>query len=102
MNVGNTIKELNEVIGNLLLIRHFRNTKTIKSMTLTAMSNLGVDGNVISLVFILNENRDEPILRELLKRELVHSDKLMSMIHTIDWKQINYDSSHMFICHIVY
>ena len=102
MAVENTVKELNEVINNLDLISYLKSVNIITQISLKASDNLGVDGNVIALAFKLNKYKDTPKLRELLRREMVHSDKLSEVINTINWVATDYDTSHMFVCHIVY
>lgn len=102
MDVGNTIKELNEVINSLDLISYLKSVNIITETSLKASDNLGVDGDTIALVFKLNKYKDTPKLRELLRREMIHSDKLLGLINTINWVATEYDTSHVFICHIVY
>jgi hypothetical protein len=102
MDVGNTIKELNEVINSIDLISYLKSINIITETSLKASDNLGVDGDTIALVFKLNKYKDTPKLRELLRREMINSTKLSEFINTINWISTEYDSSHVFVCHIVY
>ena len=101
MDIGNTIKELNKVINSLDLISYLKSVNIITETSLTASNNLGVDGNVIALVFKINKYKDTQKLRDLIRREMIHSDKLMGEINTINWVSTAYDTSHIFICHLV-
>lgn len=102
MTVEDTVKKINNIINDIDLISYLKSVNIITETSLKASNNLGVDDNVVALAFKLNKYKDTPKLRELLRRELIHSNKLSEVINTINWVAIDYDISHVFVCHIVY
>lgn len=102
MTVEDTVKKLNNVINNIDLISYLKSVNIITETSLKASNNLDVDDNVVALAFKLNKYKDTPKLRELLRKELIKSNKLSEVINTINWVSTEYDTSHVFVCHIVY
>lgn len=102
MTVEDTLKKLNDVINNIDIISYLKSVNIITETSLMASNNLDVDGNVVALAFKLNKYKDTPKLRELLRKELIKSNKLSEVINTINWIATDYDTSHVFVCHIIY